>query len=77
MSGCPLALHVAALLFVLPCHRFDPVSACIYTSLSRWERLFQKHSPCMFLEYFLQNQNNRHGVGPARVFLEDLTYLGT
>ena len=73
--GCPLSNHNAVLAFVLPCHRFDPKSVLVYSSLSRWERVFQKHgvlgSPCDYSTI----SGRKSGLGPIRLFLDDLSYL--
>ena len=74
--GCPLANHAAVMAFVLPCHRYDPKSVLIYSSLTRWERVFQKHGVLASLSEYSALASRKAGLGPMRLFLDDLSHLG-
>ena len=58
------------------CHRYDPKSVLIYSSLTRWERVFQKHGVLGSLSEYSALASRKAGLGPIRLFLDDLSFLG-
>ena len=73
--GCPLANHTAVVAFVLPCHRFAPKSVLFYSSLTRWERVFQEHGVLGSLSDYSTLASRKAGLGTMRILLDDLSYL--